>query len=506
MTATVARDELVFGESEKRPRRWVSPALDWPMPTDRFTSWLWALAVTLFAGVLRFVGLSHPKGRIFDETYYAVDAHSLLLHAVEKDKNGGPGFVAHPPLGKWMIAVGEQLFGYNSLGWRFSAAVVGTLMVLVLVRVVRRMFRSTLLGCIAGLLLSMDGLHFVQSRVALLDIFLAAWILFGFAFLVMDRDQFRRRLANLIAEGRDLSSGVPRIGFRWYRMAGAACLGAACAVKWSGVWYVFGFLALSWAWDIGARRSAGVDHPYRDGLLGEWPGVFGGVLLALVVYVAAWSGWFFTGNGWDRHWVQDTHRAVGFGPIDAFRNLWHYHAEVWRYHTHLHAWHPYRSRPWTWLILGRPVSYHYISPKHCGAPTCSQEVLALGTPLLWWAFIPALVFCVWRLLSRRDWRAQAALVGFAAGFVPWLPFPTRTMFYFYALPFLPFCVIAVTYCLGVILGPRDTYPERRATGAILVAGYVAAVALTFAYFYPLYAAKTIPYDDWHARIWFQTWI
>ena len=50
------------------------------------------------------------------------------------------------------------------VGWRFACAVFGSLAILLICRIARRMTRSTLLGCIAGLLMSLDGLEFVLSR------------------------------------------------------------------------------------------------------------------------------------------------------------------------------------------------------------------------------------------------------------------------------------------------------------------------------------------------------
>ena len=70
-----------------------------------------------------------------------------------------------------MIGFGESLFGINnSFGWRFSSAVVGTLAILMIGRIGRRLFGSTMLGCIAALLLAFDGEEFVHSRTGLLDI------------------------------------------------------------------------------------------------------------------------------------------------------------------------------------------------------------------------------------------------------------------------------------------------------------------------------------------------
>ncbi|WP_344982411.1 phospholipid carrier-dependent glycosyltransferase, partial [Streptosporangium fragile] len=198
----------------------------------------------------------------------------------------------HPPLGKWMIAVGEQIFGMTPFGWRFAAAVVGTLSILILARVARRMTRSTLLGCLAGLLLALDGLHFVLSRTALLDIFLMFWVLAGFACLVVDRDRARERLADWY-ESSPPSDRGPWLGPRPWRIAAGLCLGAACAVKWSGGFFLIAFFVMSLLWDAGARRAVGLNAPYRGVLDKDLTGaLFSMVLLPAVTYVVSWSGWF----------------------------------------------------------------------------------------------------------------------------------------------------------------------------------------------------------------------
>jgi dolichyl-phosphate-mannose--protein O-mannosyl transferase len=479
-----------------------------PQPADRLISWAWTLAITLLAGIVRFTNLSHPKGMIFDEVYYRKDAWALLHHGYELNPEGnGPGFVAHPPLGKWCIAVGQWLFGNNEFGWRFSAAVAGTLAVLLLIRIGRRLFASTLLGCLAGLLLALDGLAVVQSRVALLDIFLMLFVLAGFGFLLLDRDARRRQVLRDVAAGKVSPVTLPRRQLRdipWWRLAAGVMLGCALGVKWSAVWYVVGFGALIFAWEVGVRRSAGVRHRFLEAQREfGWIGAFGGV--ALLTYLATWSGWFATSGGWDRNYAQTANEHYPFVP-DALVSLWHYHRAVLNFHTHLSTPHDYQSGPWSWLLLGRPVAYAYAGTGGCGATQCSSETLALGTPTLWWSFIPALVAVAYFWIARRDWRAAAVLVGVGAGLVPWLAFPARTMFFFYTLPALPFLVLAVTYVLGVVLGPATASRERRLTGAVAVALYLTVVALTFAYFYPVYTSELLTYAQWRSRMWLDSWI
>ena len=54
-----------------------------PMPDDGLWGWLGPLLVTAFGAFLRFNRLRVPRALIFDETYYAKDAWSILQHGVE---------------------------------------------------------------------------------------------------------------------------------------------------------------------------------------------------------------------------------------------------------------------------------------------------------------------------------------------------------------------------------------------------------------------------------------
>src|SRR6185437_853661 len=123
--------------------------------------------------------------------------------------------------------------------------------------------RSTLRGCVAGLLMALDGLELVLSRTAILDIFVMFWVLAAFGLIVIDRDRTRARLADAAiaagggGPGQALPGGGPGLGIRWLLIAAGACLGAAVACKWNGIWFIAAFAALVIVWDLGARRAAG---------------------------------------------------------------------------------------------------------------------------------------------------------------------------------------------------------------------------------------------------------
>ncbi len=473
-------------------------------------SWVVTAVVVAIATVLRLVGITHPKGYIFDEVYYPTDAWDMVQHGVEWDpEHGGPAYVVHPPLGKWLIALGEKAFGNTELGWRFPAAIAGILMILVLVRVAYRLFHSIVLAGLAGLLMALDGFQFVLSRTSLLDIFLGLFTLLTFAAMVLDRDHYRRRLLRALEHGWHPGDRRPLI-VPWWLLVSGVTFGLACGVKWSALFFAPFFALLVILWRVQARRSAGVRRPIVSGLLGDLGLLALSFVLTVPTYLATWTGWFRTDTGYFRHYRQanglSEHPVIG-----ALLNLAHYHHEAYTFHSGLTTTHRYQSWPWQWLLLGRPVSF-YAPPNTtgCGASKCVPEVLLLGTPVLWWSFLPALAALVWFGIARRDWRALAIGTGVVAGLLPWFYFAVqdgRTMFSFYVLPALPFLVLAVVYVLGAIMTPPGgtvTGPgrcDRQLIGGVTAGVYLVLVALCFAYFYPIFVGQMITYDEWWSRMW-----
>ncbi|MFJ5232267.1 dolichyl-phosphate-mannose--protein mannosyltransferase [Kitasatospora sp. NPDC088391] len=513
-----------------------------PAAADRF-GWWGPLAVAAFAGLLRLWDLPHPNAFVFDETYYPKDAWSLWqqgYEAVWPDNANqlilgvpqvvplgqAPAFVAHPPLGKWAIGVGEHFWGLHPFGWRIVVALLGTLGVLLVARIGRRLFRNTLLGCVAGLLTAVDGLQFVMSRVGLLDGVSAFFVLAAFGCLLVDRDRTRDLLRAARAEGGRAADEI-RLGLRPWRIGAGLLLGAACAVKWNGLQILAVFTVLVLLWDRAGRRAAGAHRALRSTLRRDlWPAALAMPGAALLVYLGSWSGWLATGGGYDRHWADG---RAGLSPartpiVDIplpqlpmtwvpapLRSLWHYHAQMYDFNTGLSSPHTYQSNPWSWLVQGRPVSMYWEQVPNgqrgcASADGCASQILALGTPFLWWAACFALAYALYRWFFRRDWRSGAILAGVAGIYLPWFQYQHRTIFSFYMVLLVPFLALAVTQMLGAMLGPAGCPPRRRAWGAAGAGLIVLAIVGCFAFFHPLYTAEVIPMSDWRARMWFTSWI
>lgn len=519
---------------------------------DPLIGWSAAIGVTVLAFLMRLWNLGNPKEFAFDETYYAKDAWSMINYGHAQDYvdsandlilNGTTdglwketaSMAVHPELGKWLIALGELAFGMDPFGWRIASAVVGALMVLVMCRLARRMTGSTLLGCVAGLMLAFDGLHFVLSRLALLDIFVAFFTLCGVAAVVNDRDWYRARLARLVPEGRVEAGWGPVRGllFRPWLLAGGVSFGLACAVKWTAIYPLAAFGLLVWAWSSGARRSFGVRWPVlRSAVADGIPAFFSLVVVGLFAYTLTWTGWLIHASDYERDLSSTQYTnfnggqdwptasepdASGVGEVvQSLRSLAYYHRDVYYFHTEFlnDATHVYQSQPSGWLLLNRPVGVdaeNDIQPgdQGCDAPsgsTCLRQIILLGTPVLWWGGALALVYGAVMWLGARDWRFGVAVTGVLSTWLPWLQYDDRPIFIFYAIVILPFVVLAATLAMGKMIGHSREPSGRRTAGVIAAGSFFVLVLINFAWFWPIYTDQLITHQEWTERIWFSRWV
>ena len=445
----------------------------------------------MLAGLLRFVRLDQPDQIIFDETYYGRDACRYIGNTTKECGAPEPSTIqfthggtlevlqnleqsyVHPPLGKWLIAIGIKLFGFNPFGWRFSAAAFGTALVAVVFVTTRILFKRRLTAGLAGLLVATDFLLLVQSRVALLDIFLAFFVALGFLFMVMDREH----VLHLLEPGDPLGREPRR---RWLRIAAGVAFGAAIAVKWSGILALggAGLLATGWSASLGLRR-AGLpkDGPRPPGLMNELAFTFVAlVAVPIGVYMASYVVWFA-----EHQW--------------SFVHFVELHKRVFSFHETLRARHSYQSSAWSWPLVQRPVLYHYQGP-----PTFPQSsnVSAIGNIVTWYA---ALVAGVWMLgRSARRWRPErVVLMGWLSQFLPWL-FIQRTLFFFYMTPVVPFMMIGLA--AGLTRMSDAGRLERGLVGTFVVLG----VGVMLWFFYPYLTAVDMSPELWRSHHWFPTWL
>ena len=434
--------------------------------------------VVLVAGAIRLIGLAHPQELIFDETYYAKDACWYVNSSESVCERAADAPEVHPPLGKWLIGIGIRLFGFDSFGWRISAAVAGTITVGFLYLLARRLFESTFAATLASGLLAFDFLHFVQSRTSMLDIFVPLFGVAGFYMLLLDRDR--------------MSTHDPgRLLDRPWRLAAGACFGAAVATKWSGGLLLVAAVIITIAWELSARKPQSLGTRIGGVLRSEALSI---VLFFLVVPLLVYA-LSYVGR------INGEILAPPSKEGTAARNLWNHHDYMLDFHRNLTSTHSYQSPSSSWLLLKRPVSYYFCSDSTtppCVAPAKAGdygEVFATGNPFVWWTSILAMVFVAYRWVRARDLSSPEGLIlaGFVFSFVPWLVLDRPAVFIFYLLPTIPFMCLALAYVATRI--------GRSWEAVAAVALFSVATVGVFVFYYPLLTGRPIPEPEWRSRIW-----
>lgn len=420
---------------------------------------LFAVALVFFS-----VRLAEPPRYIFDEVYHAYTAGQYVAgnsDAYLWDTSAPDPNVAymwnHPPAGVLMIAGGIRLWGNTPFGWRFASAVFGAIGVVMAYLLALRITRRKGVAVLTSGLLLVDGLYFVQSRTGMLDIF-------GTVFM----------MGALLALYGYLTSPPDRV--RGPLLAIGVFLGLALATKWNAAYAsaLVGIVTLVRAFNLWrAGRSEHAKPEVRDGLRVHlvWIPV---ALMAvpLAVYLMAYVSFF----------------AAGHGP-GQFIELQN---QIFRYHTGLTATHTYQSRWWEWPLTLRPVWYH---SAHVDGKLLN--IYANGNPMLYWAFVPAVLWVVASWCRRREPAWIVLAIGFFGQWLPWALVP-RIAFAYHFLPAAMFGSIAVAFVLAALF-------ERGGWRRTLAVAYLIVVVLAFVYFYPVYAGTPLTEQALDNRMWISSW-
>lgn len=457
------------------------------MPSWTRLDWIALAAVTIGAGLVRLAGLNRPIGLVFDEIFYARDACLYVLGTEAVCGVADLQSRAHPPLGKWLIGSGIGILGHEPVGWRIMAAIAGTLTVALCFVLGRRLLapglgaRAATVGAFAAAgLLATDLLHVVQSRVAMLDVFIVLFVVAAVTAIVIDRDRDWET-------ARDDLIGRLTLGRPWRLVAGA-CLGAASATKWSGAYVGLGLIGLVIAWEVAAssRRLAGTNWraAWWDALRREaLPSILLLGLVPVAVYLLTYTGR-----------MPGAVLAAPWEPGSVWRGIWDHQRAMLDFHTGLGGHHPYESPPWSWPFLKRPVAYYFAAQD--GA---YREILALGNPLVWWPGLLAVIAtgAAWLRRGADSWRPEAVILAAAlATWGPWLVLSGSRdqTFLWYLLPTIPFLCLA----LGLVAGAA----WRHLAGRVATVGYALLVVASFGFYFPLLTALPVEPDAWRLRILF----
>lgn len=422
------------------------------------------LAVALVSFFMRLIRINYSDSGypVFDEKHYVSQAHQMLFNGLIEN-NPGYGLVVHPPLGKFLISLGIQIFGYNPLGWRFTSIIAGVVVVLCTMFIAHKITKSLSIGIITAILINIEGVIFVMSRIGMLDSFLAAFIALITVCLVMEFSENR--------------SDVPFYKHWWLLTAGILC-GLTMSIKISGVYYAaFAGIFMVIFYAVKTKDVRRTMNSFGTGLIFFF-------VVPVSVFLLSFTKWFTNENSTYRHVIESSMDTADFPnflshlPL-SIQNFAYYQLGVLKFHSGLKSdpatYHPWESNSWQWSIAERPMLFYSNSHGSNG----TENIWLIGNLPLWWMFIPVILFSIIRLCIK-DLKWIIVLGGFITGYLPWLIMHERQSYFFYVTPLAMFLILGIVFAIYDISKYLSSKNNKDIeTMFISISGAVVAISLIF---------------------------
>ena len=414
---------------------------------------LWCAGISAVFLALLWWRLNVPSRIYFDEIHYVSAARTLLT--MYKPQNP-----EHPLVGKEIIAAGLRLFGDYPQGWRIFPALFGTLGLFAFSRALW-LASGRAFATVAGtILLATNFMWYVISRIAMLDVFMAAFCMLA---LWMVAGAVRR----------------PREG-RWRLALAGVFLGLAIGSKWSVAaaaalpGLAFFLMRVK---QHGRRFMLATTGAPVPGISLAEAALWLGTVPVLVYFATFWPAFFYETR-----------------PVDPLHIL-DYQRYMMTLQDSVKKPHPYQSIWWQWMIDQRSIWFLY--EKIDGA---QRGVVMLGNPLTMLAGLPAVLWCLWAGIWRKRRDALAAALFYIVSIGMWISNGKPVQFYYHYL--LPGAFLAA--CLALAL---DAVWRREDRWRWVAPGVLMGAVALFGVFFPILSAAALccgkkSFEWW---MWVRSW-
>jgi dolichyl-phosphate-mannose--protein O-mannosyl transferase len=331
----------------------------------------------------------------------------------------------------------------------------------------KRMFNTRFGGFSCAFLIAFESMHFVLSRIAMIDIILSTFTLLMFYFFYMyyRGEFFKQGWKN--AYTPLLLSGI--------------FFGLAISVKLTAL---FGALAVMVLFLLLKRDELKKAERLRKNFFKPFlltPLFFmfmSFVVISFIIYVLSYTP------------------IMGIpGEGSGLSMVLRYSQNMLRYHETLTATHPFSSPWWSWIFMLKPVWIYNLSNPF---ENTVSNIVAIGNPAIWWVSTPFLFFATWKWVKEKDSTARFIIVAFLLQLLPYI-FIGRILFLYHMFLNVPFMIFAIVYGLNILWYKNNKYKY-------IVVAYFAAVVLLFVYFYPLLSAYPVSSQFTDAHKWLSSWI
>lgn len=458
---------------------------------------------------------SYMNSMYFDEIYHARTAYENL--------NGLSIYEwTHPPLGKDIMSLSIQIFGMTPFGWRFAGTLAGVLMVPAMYFIGLFMFRKRTWASLLAIIMSLDGMHFVQTRLATIDSYGVLFIILMFLFMYW---YYSISFYDVPLKKTFLPLGLCGLAF-----------GLGVASKWiclyagAGLAVIF-FITLARRYreyrlaKSAVDRANGEEKKYLQHIIRTFPlytletilfciGAF--IVVPAIIYCASYYP-YFNAEGETRVW---------------YKIILDNQSAMFNYHSKLQATHPFQSDWYTWPIIYRPI-YYYAGKELPDASTV-ECISSFGNPIIWYMGLVATVFGFIVLLRRlpsnkmsiakdlganrferlfsandedlpdaseRDTRLLIFLaLGVACNLLPWVGI-SRCIFIYHYFATVPFIMTFTVYMF------RHICRKNKKSGIILTLIFVLCALILFIMFKPIWTGTAVSKEYVRTYLrWFKSWV
>lgn len=344
----------------------------------------WVLLLALISLFIKLINLNYPDWQIFDEIYYYNFGKDYL--------SNNYFFDVHPSLGKLIIAIGLFLFNQSLFGARFFQALLGSSLIYILYILSSKIFKNKTIGLFAAILVFFETSIFIESRYALINIFIVFFSLISYYYFWLFRDK-------------------KNIKYFFYSLFFTSL---AVSVKWTAsanllVYFMFILFDKE-------SFTIVVNYLYKN----FFKFIFYIFVSLIFPYLLLFIPDYLKGD-----------RFIS----------WHYNAYV--FHKNLNGSHPYASRWYKWFLDLRPVWLEY-------KETTSKEVIGIieyGNPLIIYGSTLSFVYLFIKNFFVKNKALMLILLTITINTIPWIII-TRESFYYHFIPILPFMIILLAYILN----------------------------------------------------------
>ncbi|WGV28135.1 dolichyl-phosphate-mannose--protein mannosyltransferase [Halotia branconii] len=479
--------------------------------------------IFLLSLALRFWGIDRFNTLVFDEVYYAKFGNNYLTHV--------PFFDGHPPLGKYMIAIGIWLGSHvpfwhetvNGLtgslrspwSYRWMNAFCGSFIPVIVTGIAYQLSYRRSFALLAGLFTACDGIFLVESRYALINIYIVLFGLLGqLLFLLALANRRQKRTFYLIFAG---------IAF-----------GASVATKWNGLFFLLG-IYLVWSISLIWQRIAKIIKQSTD-VIDDFPAnmpIPQPSLLQNLTQLNIIQIIFFLGivplAVYSLIWIPHLQLNPKYGLIEIHKQILAFHENLGGNTAKVH---PYCAAWYKWPLMTRPIAYYYQTaqsfsdplpvlgpPLPAGAGKVIYDIHAMGNPFLWWFGLTAIIFLLSLLIGQiiiyamrhkrifvnktlgiDTWIALYLVSNYAVNLVPWMKV-TRCVFIYHYMTAVIFAFLAIAWFVDQCL--RSYYQQVRVVGVTITFIILAA----FIFWMPVYLGLPLTPEGYKPlRMWFNSWI